>query len=345
MVAYWRFDDGTAVESADGHDGAIYGAIPVAGALEFDGSGDYVSVPDSDLWTFAADFTIELWAKFDAFGIPHQKAFIGHDEGGGSRSKWFYTYDSGVGRTLFHTNTDSGVGTNLYSDYWTAQPGVWYHIALVREGSLWRFYLDGIPNGTAVSSIAIENAAAPLTIAWAEGGSTFAGSLDEVAICDRALTSDEVQQHYETSAAGHGYTTGDGIGDACDSDNWTVTWVPPLSDGTSIAAPAGPYKRGRTIPAKFRLLDGNGQVVPDAEAETLVAHLHVFYEEPCPQGEPTDPGDDVPDAGDQFRYDAADDLFIYNLGTKDPAWLANYTYGVEVLINGIKVGEVFFSLR
>lgn len=44
-------------------------------------------------------------------------------------------------------------------------------------------------------------------------------------------------------------------------------------------------------------------------------------------------------------YDAGDDLFIYNLSTKDSAWLPDYTYGLEVLIDGARVGEVYFSLR
>lgn len=96
---------------------------------------------------------------------------------------------------------------------------------------------------------------------------------------------------------------------------------------------------------KFRLLNLGGQVITDSEAEALTARLQVFYEAQWTEGEPVDPGDDPPDLGDEFRYDADDDLFIYNLSTKDPAWLADYTYGLEVLIDGIRAGEVFFSLR
>jgi hypothetical protein len=126
---------------------------------------------------------------------------------------------------------------------------------------------------------------------------------------------------------------------------YQIQWVPLLHDGTSIDAPDGPFKAGRTLPVKFRLLDAEGQPVSDEIAQTLVAELRVFYEAPANQGVPIDPGDNPPDSGDQFRYDAEDDLFIFNLSTKDPAWLPNYTYGVDVLIDDVKTGEVFFSLR
>jgi hypothetical protein len=122
-------------------------------------------------------------------------------------------------------------------------------------------------------------------------------------------------------------------------------WMPPLHNGTSVTSPDGPFKRGRTIPVKFRLRDAAGQLVSDAVAQTMVAQLQVFYEQPSAQGTPIDPGDAPPDIGGEFRYDSAEDQFIYNLSTKDPAWLANYTYGLDLLVNGIKAGEVFLSLR
>jgi len=122
-------------------------------------------------------------------------------------------------------------------------------------------------------------------------------------------------------------------------------FLPPLHDGTSVALPDGPFKRGRTIPVKFQLLDSEGHLISDEEAQGLVAELAVFYQEPCNQGDPIDPGDAVPDTGDEFRYDAEADLFIYNLSTKAVVWYADYTYGLEVLIDGIKAAEVYFSLR
>jgi hypothetical protein len=121
------------------------------------------------------------------------------------------------------------------------------------------------------------------------------------------------------------------------------SWQSPLKNGTSTGSPAGPYKRGSTIPVKFRLLDAAGQPVSDAMARAMVAQLEVFYEKPSATGTPTDPGDSLPDVDGVFRYQ--DGMFHYNLSTKNNAWLANYTYGLDLMINGIKAGEVFFSLK
>lgn len=124
------------------------------------------------------------------------------------------------------------------------------------------------------------------------------------------------------------------------------TWVPPLHGGTSAAAPDGPFKRRRTIPVKFRLVNPTGQSVTDAEAESIAASLSVFYEAPRTGGPPPlDPGDEPPDAGGDFRYDASDDLFIYNLSTKDPSWLSDFIYRLNIIIDGHVGSSAYFSLR
>jgi len=120
-------------------------------------------------------------------------------------------------------------------------------------------------------------------------------------------------------------------------------WLSPLRNGTSLSSPEGPYKRGRTIPVKFRLLDAAGQPVSDAMAQSMVAQLEVFYEKPSGGGAAIAPGDSPPDIDGVFRYQGG--MFHYNLSTKNAAWLANYTYGLDLLINGVKAGEVFFSLK
>jgi hypothetical protein len=124
---------------------------------------------------------------------------------------------------------------------------------------------------------------------------------------------------------------------------YKIHWLPPLHDGTSETAADGPFKRGRTIPVKFELLNGDGRRVPDAEAERMVAQLQVFYEVDTANGDPIDSGDYPPDEGAEFRYQGGQ--FHYNLSTKDRAWLAGYTYGLEVLVDGSVVGKVFFSLK
>jgi len=45
--------------------GATFAAGKAGQAFSLDGTNDFVSVPDSDLWAFGpGDFTIDLWANF-----------------------------------------------------------------------------------------------------------------------------------------------------------------------------------------------------------------------------------------------------------------------------------------
>ncbi len=122
-------------------------------------------------------------------------------------------------------------------------------------------------------------------------------------------------------------------------------FVSPINNGTTAINPDGPFKHGRTIPVKFHLLNIDGNIISDAEAQALTIKLDKFYKIAGSDGFPIDPGNNLPDFGDQFRYNPDDDMFIYNLRTKDGVWIANYTYGLEIITDGIKAGEFYFSLK
>ena len=74
LVAYYKFDDGNrtiAEDSADAHDGTIYGATFTDGksgtALKFDGKDDYVKLNASNsLITNSSSWTISSWFKADS---------------------------------------------------------------------------------------------------------------------------------------------------------------------------------------------------------------------------------------------------------------------------------------
>ncbi|MCK4998662.1 MAG: SUMF1/EgtB/PvdO family nonheme iron enzyme [Anaerohalosphaera sp.] len=203
LVAYYPFDADADDASGNGYDGTEQGGVSyvsgVSGqAASFDGSSDYVSIPDSADWTFASDFTICLWVKFDAFNSNWwESAFVGHDEGGGQTNKWILSYDPASKSTLFHINTSNSNSSVIQGSSWTAQVGAWYFIAVTRNGNLYTFYRDGVVDGSQIDTVPIPDAAAPLTIGWAEGGSKFDGVIDNVRIYDRALLAGEISDLYD----------------------------------------------------------------------------------------------------------------------------------------------------
>jgi len=113
-------------------------------------------------------------------------------------------------------------------------------------------------------------------------------------------------------------------------------FLPPVGGDNSK-----PFKRGSTIPLKFRITDEVGNSVTDAIA-TLVVN---YGQNGAPSGEPEVVSTAAGDGGDTFRYDAADDLYIFNLSTKDASYLDYYTYVAEVQLDDWETYSVDFSLK
>ena len=212
IVAWWSLDEtsGTVVTDRVGNNsGALINApVPasgeVRGALLFDGA-NYATVPDSDLWAFGTgNFSIELWANFDrpgsgSLGEPGN-IFIGNDEGPFNRNKWFFAL--GGGFLNFHINSPT-LGPKFFPLVpFAPNPGQWYHLAVVRRGSTYTIYVNGVPGGSADSTDPIPNAGAPLTIGQAENIGFMTGRLDEIAIYNRALTPEELLAIYNAGSAG-----------------------------------------------------------------------------------------------------------------------------------------------
>jgi hypothetical protein len=204
IIAWWPFDEtnGTTAEDRIGnHPGAhTNGPVPsdgmVGGSLRFDGRNDYVAVADSGLWTFGSNnFTLEFWANFDAPGggsIGHPgDIFIGHDDGPGTRNKWFFALGSGV--LNFHINGRSTGSRFFPRAPFTPTVGEWYHLAITRDGSLYTIYVNGEPTASTTDTRIIPNSSAPLTIGQAEFLGFMNGRLDEVSIYNRALSEDELR--------------------------------------------------------------------------------------------------------------------------------------------------------
>lgn len=75
LVGYWPFDEGSGSVAHDtsgqANHGPVYGATWTTGrsgsALSFDGSNDFVTLPNVDLWDFGTEsFTVTAWFKSDA---------------------------------------------------------------------------------------------------------------------------------------------------------------------------------------------------------------------------------------------------------------------------------------
>ena len=211
-IAHWGFDaqqGSVAYDGVGSNDGTIYGATRTAGinggALNFDGSGDYVDVGD----------------RFNELELPF------------SIAGWVYAPGRDVHKNIFSSN-DTGSGSSYYSGFYFSVQGV--------SNALGVSYGDGTGRGSSDRRTKVSNAAVP-TNCWTfvaavvrgptdmslyindqevsgeysgSGGAMvhnsrnaligysyvheanyFSGKIDELMLFDRGLSSEEVEGLYD----------------------------------------------------------------------------------------------------------------------------------------------------
>ena len=206
VVGSWHFDEGTGTiahdSSGNENDGTLVnGPTWVDGkfgrALSFDGVDDYVDCGNDDSLNITDAITIAAWAKWEGSGDPYQR--IVHKG---------YSYE-----IYLHPPTQEfqvwldTTGTSL--EDWpvgTAPINEWTFYAFTFDGSIARGYINGIEKNSENLGNAqiITDPDEDLTIGDRKDlQRSFNGIIDEVLVCNRALTADEITDLYNN----YGYTT------------------------------------------------------------------------------------------------------------------------------------------
>ena len=120
-----------------------------ARSVDFDGSGDYLSLASTSDFAFGTgDFTIEFWVRPHATSGSDQLLDFRTDGGSASQSGKFMLLLKVRDELLFRgpsTNPDLGIPHSKYP----VSPGVWSHIAVVRNSSTTTVYINGTAGGSA----------------------------------------------------------------------------------------------------------------------------------------------------------------------------------------------------
>ena len=116
---------------------------PTSGSVDFDGSGDYMSLgmdgSSADLGMGTGDFTVECWVKKDR--QEHRGIWqISGTVGGLQSSQYGQTlalgYQSGVWQTYGGTAT-----TDNESASYPIEPDRWYHTAVCRSSGTTKLFI------------------------------------------------------------------------------------------------------------------------------------------------------------------------------------------------------------
>ncbi|RJQ30478.1 LamG domain-containing protein [Candidatus Parcubacteria bacterium] len=179
----------------------ISGVGKIGNSVYFDGTGDYLSLADSDDWAFGTgDFSIDTWLKYDS--VSGDLGIYGHGASNG-----FFIYSRSSDETI-NVVVDAG-GTLVFSAKWTPVANKWYHLALTRSGNNWGWFINGNKIGGTSNSSTVGNYSGTANIGSAPGGggNYFPGSIDEIRILKgTALTADQIRQAYEYGLRSHPIT-------------------------------------------------------------------------------------------------------------------------------------------
>ncbi|HNW26995.1 MAG TPA: DUF5018 domain-containing protein [Spirochaetota bacterium] len=172
-------------------------------ALQFNGTSDYVSVPDSDTFTLGEAGTVEAVVYMNAYtrfaGIVHKGTRTDFNDE--SYSLQFWDPDGILRFSIFND-----AGAYLYVDSPDIlETGKWYHLAGTWDQSRIVLYLDGVEVASATNTVgAVRNTNGDLIIgaqlpvqyngSWHNLG--FSGIIDRVRIYNRALTAEEISAGY-----------------------------------------------------------------------------------------------------------------------------------------------------
>ena len=215
LVSYWTFDeadmDGETVKDVFGENhGTIKGEPQmvegkVGDALEFNGSSDFVEVPNSPTLNIADAVSIMAWIK-PTGGYPNQYGHIaGINRVGGQTEDSYYLNVGYYNRE--HDKVSLGIigegvvetplqgQTQVAEDVWTFAAGVF------SPGEFMRVYINGQLDGEGTSVPGkMQIAPTPFTMGAivASTDYSFRGTIDEVIVYKRALTEDEIQTVMET---------------------------------------------------------------------------------------------------------------------------------------------------
>jgi hypothetical protein len=151
----------------------------------FDGAGDAVQIPfNAALDLTSGDFTIEGWVYFNAVsGTPTIITPFGT---GTTFGGWVIVLDSSS-RLTFYLSTAANtwnLATNVLFSATAVVTGTWYHFALVRNGSTFTPYLNGIAGTTFTSSSTLYNNSRPLKIGAEKDSNSFPlnGYIDDLRV-------------------------------------------------------------------------------------------------------------------------------------------------------------------
>jgi hypothetical protein len=217
MRAYYAFDGNVLDTSGNGYNGTNNGTIFVTGKVgaqagQFNGTSSYVSIPRS----ITDNFTVAMWVKTtDTAGTAGAQWWSGKGlvdgEVGGGGADWGTAIVNGK----FVLGVGSAGGDTTIASSMNINDGTWHHVAATRNNAsgAMAVYVDGVLRGSGTGPTGSRTFPPNLRIGSLQTGNNFLnGTLDDVRLYDRILTTNEIAALIAPPAAPIGLVATSGNG-------------------------------------------------------------------------------------------------------------------------------------
>ncbi len=206
-VGWWKFDDGEGMaahdSSGNGNHGTLFGDPQwgpgqLDGALELDGTGDYVDLPIGSVISTLEEATLMLWVNWSGAGGTWQRIL---DFGSGTENYIYLCPNNGSTNAMRVAITaGNGVWNEFDSDAGLLPTG-WHNVAITVSSSeeLIELFLDGESVGSLANIANTVDALGETTQNWV-GRSQYAadpyfnGAVDDLRIYDIVLSAERIQK-------------------------------------------------------------------------------------------------------------------------------------------------------
>ena len=200
------------------------------------GSKQILTTPDSSSFAFGSgDFTLETRVRFNVLPSAGNAMYLYIQDADASNFVYFRVKNN-AGTYEFRINSTSGgvANVNLSVNSGGLSTGTWYQIAIVRSGSNFLFFQDGVQQGaTQVSAVAMDDIAAPVEIGGSHviGGAYLHGWLDEFRLSNIARWT----ANFTPASSAYTYDSNTSLLLHMDGTNGSTTFTDDAG-GTSIQA-------------------------------------------------------------------------------------------------------------
>ena len=206
LIGYWPFNGNANDESGNGHDGIINGpslAIDENGiadqAYNFDGN-DKITIPHhSDFNVLSLSIMITYQDFDNPVATPNGNSLLFSKR---EASGWGASFEFNQGGANWDFAASNSINGNITYGFGAPQTyGVWRTVVYTHDADSINVYFDGVLIDNIASPGFYNSNGLDITVGMrGNGWHQFIGSIDDIAIWNRVLSEQEVQQLYSGSA-------------------------------------------------------------------------------------------------------------------------------------------------